>query len=65
MPTKVTAGKTTKTGGSDPTLDGFQPPKVQWGRSRPFWANQDQTSLAMPAGLYGPRRPIKVAGGPG
>jgi len=24
-----------ESGGSDPTLDGFQPPKVLWGRSRP------------------------------
>jgi hypothetical protein len=27
--------RTTEMGGSDPTLDGFQPPKRRWGRSRP------------------------------
>jgi hypothetical protein len=28
-------GKNTRMGGSDPTFDGFQPPKPKWGRSRP------------------------------
>jgi hypothetical protein len=27
-------GQNTRMGGSDPTFDGFQPPKVSWGRSR-------------------------------
>ncbi len=29
-------------GGSDPILDGFQPPKVRWGRSRPSPSNGDR-----------------------
>jgi hypothetical protein len=28
-------GKNTRMGGSDPDFDGFQPPKIPWGRSRP------------------------------
>jgi hypothetical protein len=28
-------GQNTRMGGSDPGIDGFQPPKTHWGRSRP------------------------------
>ena len=35
-------GKNTRMGGSDPTLDGFQPPKPKWGRSRPSPQNGDR-----------------------
>ena len=36
----------TKTGGSDPTLDGFQPPKPKWGRSRPSRRKRDRVLAA-------------------
>ena len=32
---KSSRGKTTKTGGSDPTFSAFSRPKSSWGRSRP------------------------------
>jgi hypothetical protein len=32
---KSSSGKTTKTGGSDPTFSAFSRPKSAWGRSRP------------------------------
>ena len=32
---KSSGGKTTKTGGSDPTFSAFSRPKSSWGRSRP------------------------------
>jgi hypothetical protein len=32
---KSSIGKTTKTGGSDPTFSAFSRPKSAWGRSRP------------------------------
>jgi hypothetical protein len=35
-------GKNTRMGGSDPTFDGFQPPKVSWGRSRPSRRKRDR-----------------------
>src|SRR5439155_10224702 len=35
-------GQNTRIGGSDPTFDGFQPPKVLWGRSRPSRRKRDR-----------------------
>jgi hypothetical protein len=49
---KSSGGKTTKTGGSDPTFSAFSRPKSAWGRSRPeapcpvpvvFSTSSDQT----------------------
>ncbi len=40
-------GKKTETGGSDPTFDGLQPPKVLWDRSRPSRRKRDRV-LALP-----------------
>jgi hypothetical protein len=39
-------GKNTRMGGSDPTFDGFQPPKPKWGRSRPSPNNGDRVFAA-------------------
>jgi hypothetical protein len=39
-------GKNTRMGGSDPTFDGFQPPKPKWGRSRPSPDNGDRVFAA-------------------
>jgi hypothetical protein len=38
--------KSTKTGGSDPTFDGLQPPKPKWGRSRPSRRKRDRVLAA-------------------
>jgi hypothetical protein len=40
------AGKKVKSGGSDPTFDGFQPPKVLLGRSRPSRKKRDRVLAA-------------------
>jgi hypothetical protein len=39
-------GKKVKSGGSDPTFDGFQPPKVLLGRSRPSRRKRDRVLAA-------------------
>src|SRR5260370_1366776 len=39
-------GQNTELGGSDPTFDGFQPPKVLWGRSRPSRRKGDRVLAA-------------------
>jgi len=39
-------GKNTRMGGSDPTFDGFQPPKSKWGRSRPSRRKRDHVFAA-------------------
>ncbi len=39
-------GKNTRKGGSDPTFDGFQPPKSKWDRSRPSPDNGDRVFAA-------------------
>jgi hypothetical protein len=38
--------KNTRMGGSDPTFDGFQPPKPKWGRSRPSRRKRDRVLAA-------------------
>jgi hypothetical protein len=46
--TQVTSarGQNTRMGGSDPTLCGFQPPKISWGRSRPSRLLRDRVLSA-------------------
>jgi hypothetical protein len=39
-------GKNTRMGGSEPTFDGFQPPKQRWGPSRPSPDNGDRVFAA-------------------
>jgi hypothetical protein len=39
-------GQNTKMGGSDPTFDGFQPPKISWDRSRPSRRKRDRVLTA-------------------
>ena len=39
---KNARGQNTQKAGSDPTFDGFQPPKSKWGRSRPSPNNGDR-----------------------